>query len=163
MSSQISQLNQICKFLVIDGIHISRCNIENCESHKKVFINTNDENEVECSICYSNLDINLETPLHCGHIFHKNCINLSKQEKCPYCSENFNDDEKKYFQIEKDRNQVANQVENQIANQMHVQELEEIAIERIENFSNKCIFVNMKYMIANLSLTTFVLYKTLRK
>lgn len=86
----------MCKALTIDGIHIKRCeqSTENefCSDHDfKKF------HEQECSICYEKIDYDVEVFLRCGHIFHRNCIYLSRNDRCPYCDYQLNDDEFKYF------------------------------------------------------------------
>lgn len=50
----------------------------------KTKLEFNDENE--CIICFSKLDIKKEI-LQCGHCFHKKCINnwFKKQRTCPIC------------------------------------------------------------------------------
>ena len=47
---------------------------------------------VICAVCLD--DINMESDaaikLHCGHIFHKNCIKGIRVKKCPLCRETIN-------------------------------------------------------------------------
>ncbi len=52
----------------------------------KFYVTTMDE----CPICYSDMKHHFII-LHCGHIFHKKCINTWAQRSCtcPYCRQEF--------------------------------------------------------------------------
>ena len=57
--------------------------------------------EERCCICYLE---NCDITLHCGHLFHKECIhiwnNISNNYKCVYCTQFFNIDDLKLLDIE---------------------------------------------------------------
>ena len=49
-------------------------------------------NTNECPVCYEQLDTS-DTPVTCGHIFHKLCIDkwLEHYSTCPYCRHQLTD------------------------------------------------------------------------
>ena len=42
---------------------------------------------MDCAICYHKMRWYHKKTLHCGHQFHRKCINkwLEKKNKCPFC------------------------------------------------------------------------------
>ena len=72
----------------IDESSIERVNecINNSLSNKSL----SNKYSNECSICFDDLDNDNDNPkkeLHCGHVFHKSCIDpwLTTNFTCPYC------------------------------------------------------------------------------
>jgi hypothetical protein len=62
------------------GFHIDTCNI----CLEKLNIN----NTNACAICLENIDTILsKKTLECEHSFHKTCINMIKNHKCPLCQQ----------------------------------------------------------------------------
>lgn len=99
-------MNNNCKSLVIDEIHIKRCSVET-ENKDKEFCPLHDfkkymDKDAECAICYESIDASIEVFLKCGHIYHRNCLHRSKLNHCPYCKTNLQEDELKYFTCDSD-------------------------------------------------------------
>ena len=80
----------------------------------------------QCSICLEQISFNTHHYLHCGHVFHCNCINMWLKDKsyCPYCKQsargdcdsgamsiNTNNDEH-FIELELDRMVVPDEIVN---------------------------------------------------
>ena len=64
-----------------------------CEQHKHRYrLDKSDE----CAICMEHISCETETPLECGHWFHKSCLRRA-DKKCPLCREQLKQHEIKYI------------------------------------------------------------------
>jgi hypothetical protein len=93
-----------CKSLVIFDNKLIKCNTlvnkndQFCYRHKTM--NKFYETLCECCICCEDINKNLEIPLECGHIFHKECIIKFNKNQCPLCKKNYTYTEINYYKNE---------------------------------------------------------------
>ena len=55
------------------------------EKMNKNLVNLNNDNKKICKICYSELIDNIYVGSHCGHCFHKDCIDSAPDNICQIC------------------------------------------------------------------------------
>ena len=77
----------LCGLSSTNGLISSKCS-DNYENPLLIKLNELLEGQVECPICYDELDETARIAGKCGHIFHENCLNnlIEKNiQKCPIC------------------------------------------------------------------------------
>lgn len=89
---------QKCSGLKINHDKLEKCetlsNHKYCDEHSHKY---RLEKPDDCPICMENISNETETPLHCGHWVHKECLKLTNVEKCPVCREKMTDEEIMYI------------------------------------------------------------------
>ena len=77
-------------------IHFLNCLNSKKSPNKNENVQNKNQGENNCPICYRCMNINNIATLHCGHEFHKQCIekwyhfsNCDDTAKCPFCRELF--------------------------------------------------------------------------
>lgn len=89
-------MSSTCKALHIEYDRLVKCTNKTqekyCKQHKNHTIHKED-----CAICFEEVDESKEVPLHCGHWFHKQCLNQSHKNICPLCREQMKSDEQRWF------------------------------------------------------------------
>ena len=95
MSTQIQ--NQ-CRGLEIQQEHlvpcINQCNDQYCEDHEYKY---RLEKPEDCAVCMEHISEQTETPLECGHWFHKQCLIETNKYICPMCRQPLLEEEIEYI------------------------------------------------------------------
>ena len=83
-----------CKAQTISGETLTKCTEtttgEFCDQHKHKY---RLEKPDECPVCFDEVSSETETPLECGHWFHKKCLQPTNLHKCFVCQTKMTDDE----------------------------------------------------------------------
>ena len=97
-------IDKVCNSLIIINNELNYCkknfktkNLTKiyCDEHE--FKNNMCKDVIECCICFENINKENEIPLHCGHLFHKNCLLKTDKNICPLCKVSFTNIEKNYI------------------------------------------------------------------
>jgi|LakMenEpi03Aug12_release.lakeMendotaPanAssembly.Ray.scaffolds.fasta_scaffold210157_1 hypothetical protein len=96
----INNIYKTCDSLVIINNKLEKCKNINgnelyCNQHE--YMNNISKNVIECCICFEYVDKQLEIPLNCGHLFHKNCLQLNNKLLCPLCRKHLTEIEIEYI------------------------------------------------------------------
>lgn len=84
MSSQ----THYCKGFEIEDDYLVQCfnelyeNYKYCEVHEHKY---RLEKPEDCAVCMEQISEQTETPLECGHWFHKQCLIQTNKQTCPMC------------------------------------------------------------------------------
>lgn len=82
-------MSKFCQFRYLKDNRLSKCGTRTndgiCKTHQDKIKHKDD-----CSICLEAINISEETPLDCGHWFHKQCIIPTNIHECPLCRQTMN-------------------------------------------------------------------------
>ena len=108
----------------------------------------------DCPICMEHISEETETPLECGHWFHKSCL-IETNKKCPLCREQLKQHEIQYIFTKNQEEININYLENLEINELDisdfVQENFEDPDERNERYERNLSLLNNLNVIQNLT------------